>query len=77
MISPWAKQNAVDHTLTDLSSVTKFVQDNWKLPTIDGSFATIAGSLNGLFDFHGHHGDADPLLLDPITGQPLAPSRHG
>ncbi len=77
VISPWAKQNAVDHTFTDLSSVTKFVQDNWKLPPIDGSFATVAGSLNGLFDFHGHHGGADQLLLDPITGQPLVPSRRG
>jgi phospholipase C len=72
VISPWAKHNSVDHTLTDLSSVTKFVEDNWKLPRIDGSFDAMAGSLNHLFDFKGRHGDnGDPYLLDPITGQPL------
>jgi phospholipase C len=70
VISPFAKQNAVDHTLTDQSSITKFVEDNWKLSTIDGSFDKIAGSLNGLFDFKAHDGKAaDKLFLDPITGQ--------
>jgi phospholipase C len=72
VISPFAKQNVVDHTLTDQSSVTKFIEDNWKLGTIDGSFDKIAGSLNGLFDFKGHGdgGKAHKLYLDPITGQP-------
>ena len=31
IISPWAKTNFVDHTLTDLDSVIAFVEDNWGL----------------------------------------------
>lgn len=70
VVSPFAKHNYIDHTLTDQSSIIKFVQDNWKLGEIPGSFATVAGSLNGMFDFHGNHGHNDQLFLDPITGQP-------
>ncbi|HEX4704704.1 MAG TPA: alkaline phosphatase family protein [Pseudonocardiaceae bacterium] len=77
VISPWAKHNFVDHTLTDQSSITKFVEDNWKLPRIAGSFDQIAGSLSTMFDFSDHHGDTAKLLLDPITGQPFDGSgRH-
>jgi len=71
VISPWAKHNAVDSTLTDLSSVVKFVEDNWSLPRIAGSFDALAGPLNNMFDFHGKHGDNTTLLLDPVTGQPF------
>ncbi|HZC73316.1 MAG TPA: alkaline phosphatase family protein [Jatrophihabitans sp.] len=79
VISPWAKRNAVNHTLTDQSSIPRFVEDNWGLPRIDGSFDAVAGNLNGLFDFGAGqgHGDDDgrppnarPFLLDPVTGQP-------
>ncbi|HLJ09017.1 MAG TPA: alkaline phosphatase family protein [Acidimicrobiia bacterium] len=70
VISPWARQNSVDHTLTDQSSVLRFVEDNWKLPRIKGSFDAVAGSLDGLFDFHGPQGAAPKLYLDPTTGRP-------
>ena len=71
LISPWAKRDAVSHTLTDFGSIDKFVEDNWGLPRIPGSFDSMAGSLNSMFDFHGH---ADPkLFLDPNTGQPAGP----
>jgi phospholipase C len=69
VISPWAKHNFVDHTTTDLSSIVKFVEDNWNLPRIDGSFDRIAGSLGNLFDFRGRRGDNPKLFLDPLTGQ--------
>ena len=69
VISPYARHNAVDHTTTDLSSVVKFVEDNWKLPRIAGSYDAIAGPLTNLFDFH--HGDNRKLYLDPVTGQPV------
>jgi phospholipase C len=36
MASPWAKENYVDHTLTDQSSLLRFVEDNWDLNYIDG-----------------------------------------
>jgi phospholipase C len=61
----------VNHTLTDFGSIDKFVEDNWGLPRIPGSFDSMAGSLSSMFDFHGH---GDPkLFLDPNTGQPAGP----
>jgi phospholipase C len=70
VISPWAKHNAVDDTVTDLSSVVKFVEDNWRLPRIAGSYDAIAGPLTNLFNFHSSPGDNGTLFLDPVTGQP-------
>jgi phospholipase C len=29
VISPWAKSNFVDHTLTDQTSILRFIEDNW------------------------------------------------
>ena len=75
VVSPWARTNAVDHTVTDQSSILRFVEDNWRLGMIHGSFDAIAGSLRGLFDFDGRRwdGDAHPrtLILNPTTGQPV------
>jgi phospholipase C len=72
VISPWARQNFVDHTLTDQSSVTRFIEDNWLGGArITGSFATIAGTLNNLFNFNAHHGTNQRLFLDETTGQPF------
>ena len=80
VISPYAKSNFVDHTLTDQSSITKFIQDNWTLPPITGSTANVAGSLVSMFDFSGPSAGTNPVLyLDPTTGavasqpQPLLP----
>jgi phospholipase C len=73
LVSPWAKANYIDHTRTDQSSITRFIEDNWKLGRISGSFDSIAGSLNGLLDLTKPHGEAPnerTLLLDPATGQP-------
>ncbi len=71
VISPWAKRNYVAHNLTDQSSITKFVEDNWRLPRISGSFDSIAGSLNTMFDFSGGYGHDRTLYLNPTTGQPV------
>src|SRR5882724_12308305 len=44
VVSPWAKTNHVDHTLTDQTSVLKFVEDNWGLGRIgDASYDVKAG----------------------------------
>jgi phospholipase C len=68
VISPFAKQNFVDRTLTDQSSILRFIEDNWKLGRIgDQSFDALAGSLANLFDFTSP--SAPPLFLDPATGQ--------
>jgi phospholipase C len=75
VVSPWARTNAVDHTLTDQSSILRFVEDNWRLSRIPGSFDAVAGSLRGLFDFDGRRWDDSArsriLILNPTTGQPV------
>ena len=78
VISPFAKRNFVDHSLTDQSSVLRFIEDNWGTGQIGGgSFDQISGPLTNMFDFDGHkgeHGDrgfaANRLILDPTTGEP-------
>jgi phospholipase C len=77
VISPWARRGHIDHTLTDVSSIDKFVEDNWSLPRISGSFDTIAGSLNNLFSFGEQEGDSSKLFLDPVTGQPTTSGGEG
>lgn len=67
VISPYAKKNFVDHTLTDQSSVVRFIEDNWELPQIgNGSFDEIAGSILNMFNFNTLR--TDKVLLDPSTG---------
>ena len=70
VISPYARQNFVDHSLTDQSSILRFIEDNWQLGRIGAfSFDALAGALNNLFRFSGDH-PAPELFLDPSTGQP-------
>ncbi len=72
VISPWAKENFVDHTLIDQSSVVRFIEDNW----LDGrrigggSFDAGAGSIMGMFDFNRRGESRYPrkLFLNPDTG---------
>jgi phospholipase C len=71
VISPWAKRNFVAHNLTDQSSIIRFIEDNWGLPRISGSFDAIAGTLNAMFNFDHGSGHARKLFLDPVTGQPV------
>ncbi len=70
VISAWAKHNYVDHSLTDLTSILSFVEQNWHLPTIAGSFDAIADGLNSFFSF-GSMNSTPPLYLDPTTGEPV------
>ena len=72
LISPWAKTNYVDHSVTDQSSILKFIEDNWGVPRIGGGSAdAIAGSLNGLFDFAGGP-RSQPVQLDSRTGRVIS-----
>ena len=67
VISPFAKQNYVDHRITDQSSVLRFIEDNWKLGRLGGdSTDAVAGTLDGFFDFDGQR--APKLFLNPSTG---------
>ncbi|GAA1581816.1 alkaline phosphatase family protein [Kribbella hippodromi] len=68
VVSPYAKVNHVDHSLTDQTSVLKFIEDNWRTGRIgDHSFDQRAGSMNGMFSFWGHP-SGKKLILDPKTG---------
>jgi phospholipase C len=70
VISPFAKQNFVDHGVTDQTSVLRFIEDNWNLGQIgDSSFDALAGSLVNLFDFGSGH-RAGTLILNSRTGEP-------
>jgi phospholipase C len=71
VISPFARRNYVDHSLTDQTSVLRFIEDNWLHGERvgGGSFDAIAGSLNPMFDFA--QPDPRPYILDTTTGQIL------
>jgi phospholipase C len=85
VISPWAKTNAIDHNVSNQASVVNFVEYNWRLPAIAGSFdQALAGvdrsehipfDFAGLFSFRNGHDDGRdgfglaPVQLDPVTGQ--------
>jgi len=67
VISPYARVNFVDHSLTDQSSILRFIEDNWNLGRIgDQSYDELAGSLDNMFDWH--RAGAKPVWLDPKTG---------
>jgi len=53
VISPWARQNFVDHSMTDQTSVIRFVEDNWLAGQRigQGSFDGIANSISQMFNF--------------------------
>ena len=69
VISPWAKQNYVSHELLDLTSITRFIEDNWNLGRLgDQSFDALAGSPLDLFNFTGAP-RVKNLQLNPTTGE--------
>ena len=69
VISPFARVNFVDHSVTDQSSILRFIEDNWSLGRIGNqSFDALAGSLGNLFNF-SEDDRAGKLFLDPLTGQ--------
>jgi phospholipase C len=70
VISPWAKPNFVDHTLTDQSSVVRFIEDNWNLGRIGGGSADAhAGVITNMFNFTPMNpANAAHVILDPVTG---------
>jgi len=71
VISPWARQNFVDHMVTDQTSVLRFIEDNWLggQRIGQGSFDTIASPIDQMFDFKAIRGNSK-LILDPSTGEP-------
>jgi phospholipase C len=75
VISAWAKSNFVDHTVTDQTSVLRFIEDNWLSGQRigQGSYDALANPLTGMFvDFATNSAppNATPFLLNPKTGEP-------
>jgi phospholipase C len=69
VISPFAKQNFVDHTVTDQTSVIRFIEDNWLGgERIPGSFDAVANSITQMLDFRGRPNGW--LFLNDQTGEP-------
>ncbi|QAU24259.1 phospholipase [Dyella sp. M7H15-1] len=76
VISPWARHNYVDHTLTDQTSITRFIEDNWldRQRLGGGSFDAVSGSINGMFDFNLPFPVNRRLFLNEQTGEPVVPN---
>jgi phospholipase C len=69
IISPYAKTNFIDHSISDQFSILRFIEDNWSLGRIgDQSFDSKAGSLVNMFDFDPTASHVNKLFLDPSTG---------
>jgi len=70
IISPWARQNFVDHSVTDQTSIIHFIEDNWlggqRLGS--GSFDGIANSITQMFNFKNLRNNGT-LILNPTTGE--------
>jgi phospholipase C len=69
VISPWARSNYVDHTVTDQTSVLRFIEDNWNLGRLGDpqSFDLRANQINGMFNFKTQQ--APRLTLNPDSGE--------
>ncbi|WP_438383392.1 alkaline phosphatase family protein [Asaia sp. BMEF1] len=72
VLSPWARRNAIDHTLLTQSSVLRFIENNFLEGARlgGGSFDQDAQDMDGLFDFKSQP-DATPLYLAPKDGSVL------
>jgi len=76
IVSPFSKINFVDHSVTDQSSVIRYIEDRWLggIRLGNGSTDQIAGSLCNMLDFkRARH--ADPIFLDPDAGTPIPRSK--
>ncbi|MEW9583817.1 phospholipase C [Paraburkholderia sp. DGU8] len=69
VVSPYAKANYVDHTLTDQTSILRFIEDNWLNGSRigQGSFDVMAGPIDNMFDFTSPRNPK--MFLDTVTGQ--------
>jgi phospholipase C len=72
VISPWAKKNYIDSTLTDQTSIVRFIEDIFLSGERigGGSFDSVAGTLSNMFDFsQSFPQNGSVVLLDDTTGE--------
>ncbi len=78
IVSPFAKSNFVDHSVTDQTSILRFIEDNWLSGARNGlfSFDHKAGSLMNMLTFtrSGPVGGPNKLFLNPCTGERAQPT---
>jgi phospholipase C len=68
VVSPYARQNYVDSSVLDQTSITRFIEDNWGLGRIaNGSFDAIANDMSSMFNFN--QTEYNVLILDSMTGR--------
>jgi phospholipase C len=71
VISPWAKKNFVDNTVTDQSSIPRFIEEVFlnSAPLGGGSTDSTAGSLMNMLNFTSNVApNPNVVLLNPTTG---------
>jgi phospholipase C len=70
VISPYAKANFVDHSVTNQTSITTFIEDNWlgSKRLGGGSFDASSNSITNMLDFTSKVGKNKVVYLDPGTG---------
>ena len=72
VMSPWAKSNYIDSTVTDQSSIPRFIEDVFLASQRigGGSFDSIAGTLDNMFDFsQSSPQNGAVILVDNTTGE--------
>ena len=71
VISPWTRANVVDHTVTDQSSMIRFIEDNWlgSQRIGQGSYDGIANSIASMFTFVQPSTCSRTVILDDQTGE--------
>jgi phospholipase C len=72
VISPWAKPNFVDHTMTNQASILLFIEQNWNLGFIGGGSADATSNpINNMFNFtQSTPQNTNMPILSTITGLP-------
>jgi phospholipase C len=69
VISPYAKSNYVDNTLTEQSSILQFIEQNWSLGRIGaGSEDVDSGTVDNMFEF-GNAQRAPKVIMNAETGE--------
>ena len=71
IVSPWARKDYVDSTVTDQTSILRFIEDTFLSGQRigSGSFDSTAGVLRNMFDFTTNSpNNPAVVILDPTTG---------
>ncbi len=75
LVSPYARRGAIDSTELDFTSILRFIEDNWGLPSLSTRDAR-ANSIAGGFDFAAAPRSAVVIPFNRVdTSVPSAPER--